>query len=214
MAEQEQTPQRRPGGRSARIQQAVFAAVLKEVVAQGYAKATLGAVAERSGVHRTTIYRRWSDLDTLLVEALRDRSGHPVVPRDTGALATDLAAYAQDIVEVLAADTGRIISAVLGSEAARLDGVRGILGEVLTTRRPLSSEIVRRAVARGEAPRGTVDVEVIDHLVAPLYFRLLLTGEPLDTDVARRCAAATTAAVRAGIFVREPGPASGSPSGR
>jgi len=35
-------------------------------------------------------------------------------------------------------------------------------------------------VARGEFPRSADPIEVIETLIAPLYLRVLITGEPLD----------------------------------
>ena len=36
------------------------------------------------------------------------------------------------------------------------------------------------AVARGEFPRGADPIVALQTLIAPLYFRLLVTAEPLD----------------------------------
>ncbi|MEV3975004.1 helix-turn-helix domain-containing protein [Streptomyces sp. NPDC050698] len=55
------TPQR-PGGRSARVRKAVLAATAAELSERGFAAMTIEDIAARSGVHKTTIYRRWSTL--------------------------------------------------------------------------------------------------------------------------------------------------------
>ena len=54
----------------------------------------------------------------------------------------------------------------------------------------LCGAIVERAVARGELPPGTDSNVVIESLVGPLYMRLLLTGEPIDGNVADQIARA------------------------
>jgi len=56
------------------------------------------------------------------------------------------------------------------------------------------------------APRGTSAAELIAYLAAPLYYRLLVTAEPLTRDAADLAAAAALAAARAGVFV-SPAPA-------
>ncbi|MFE1163437.1 TetR-like C-terminal domain-containing protein, partial [Streptomyces sp. NPDC058829] len=63
----------------------------------------------------------------------------------------------------------------------------------------------RQAVERGELPGGTDAREVIRAVSAPLYYRLLTTGEPLDEAAADRAAAAAAAAARAGAFVTPAG---------
>ena len=54
----------------------------------------------------------------------------------------------------------------------------------------------------GQLPVGTAPEEVIKQVGAPLYYRLLVLGEALRTEMADLAAAATAAAARAGVFVR------------
>jgi hypothetical protein len=61
---------------------------------------------------------------------------------------------------------------------------------------------VEQAVERGELPSGTDAREVIRAVSAPLYHRLLNTGEPVDEAAAERAAAAAAAAAHAGAYVR------------
>jgi hypothetical protein len=60
--------------------------------------------------------------------------------------------------------------------------------------------IVERAVERGQLPRGTSATEMIECVAAPLYYRLLVTAEPLTKATAERAAAAALAAARARVF--------------
>ncbi|MFJ1825033.1 TetR/AcrR family transcriptional regulator C-terminal ligand-binding domain-containing protein, partial [Streptomyces sp. NPDC088178] len=49
---------------------------------------------------------------------------------------------------------------------------------------------------------GTDPDEVIRAVSAPLYYRLLASGDPLDEAAADRAAEAAVAAARAGAYVR------------
>src|SRR5438046_812736 len=60
---------RRPGGRSAAVRRRVLDAALAQLVQHGYDSLSVDVVAERSGVHRTTVYRRWRDVGGLLAPA-------------------------------------------------------------------------------------------------------------------------------------------------
>src|SRR5437870_13005488 len=72
---------RRPGGRSARVRQAVLDAAFAELGEKGYGGLSIDAVAERSGVANTAVYRRWPTRDVLVAEALDSRSDrHEPVP--------------------------------------------------------------------------------------------------------------------------------------
>ncbi len=81
---------RRPGGRTARNRAAVVEATLAELARCGYSGLTVENVAERSGVHKTTVYRRWGGVDGLIVDALHAAGEDVWAAPDTGALDTDL----------------------------------------------------------------------------------------------------------------------------
>lgn len=194
----------RPGGRSARVQAAVYAAMLAELVSVGYARLSIESVAARAGVHKTTVYRRWDGVDALLTEAIRDAASTPVVPSDTGTLRGDLISYATAIADVLAGMPGRVIAAAVSSDAASVAGVQDIKAMIFETRLPLSGGLVARAIARGELPEDTRARDLIDFLVAPLYFRLVISGGPVDARLARVAGEAAAAAAVAGVFSDQP----------
>src|SRR5262245_4386940 len=58
--------------RGSKVRDAVHAATLAELLDKGYAALSIDSVAQRAGVHKTTVYRRWVDRDSLLVDALAE----------------------------------------------------------------------------------------------------------------------------------------------
>ncbi|MFC0675930.1 TetR/AcrR family transcriptional regulator [Brachybacterium hainanense] len=203
MSDPDAGPRTRPGGRSARVRAALFEATLAELVENGYAALSISTVAARAGVHRTSVYRRWPDRDALLEAALASLTAEPVRPEDTGALETDLRRYAEGIITVLNGPAGTVLQALLSSDARSLPQADRLRQALLSSRRALSAQMLARAVQRGEIPATTVADDVVDLLVAPLYFRLLLTGEALDDALAARTARAAAAAARAGALTAQ-----------
>lgn len=63
--------------------------------------------------------------------------------------------------------------------------------------------LIARAITRGQLPARTEPAALIQAIAAPLYFRLLVSGEPLTHAAADTAAAAALAAARAGVFVRK-----------
>ncbi|MFF3875420.1 TetR/AcrR family transcriptional regulator [Streptomyces sp. NPDC001978] len=187
----------RTGGRSARVRAAVYEATLLELRQRGYATLSIEDIAVRAGVHKTTIYRRWGTKDTLLAAAMRDLVDARVPVPDTGAIETDLRAYARSIVDVLTSAAGAIVVAVLFSDAARAPEVAEVKRNHFAERQRLAAPIVERAIQRGELPADTDPHELIGLMAAPIYYRLLVTGEPIDHAVGDRAALAALAAAPA-----------------
>ncbi|MFI9201711.1 TetR/AcrR family transcriptional regulator C-terminal ligand-binding domain-containing protein [Streptomyces sp. NPDC053048] len=190
----------RPGGRTARTRAAVRDAVLTGLVEHGYPGLTIEYVAEHSGVHKTTLYRRWGGVEGLVADALDLAGEDSWSPPDTGTLHGDLRALAQEILETFtdpggAAAPTAFIAAAFQSERAA-EALRGFYAERFARCAPL----IERAVGRGEAPPGTDAGAVVRAVSAPLFFRLFVTREPVDTAVADQAADATLAAVRAGAY--------------
>ncbi|TDC73355.1 TetR/AcrR family transcriptional regulator [Micromonospora sp. KC606] len=190
---------RRPGGRSARVRRRVLDTVITLLVERGYDALTVDAVAERSGVHRTTVYRRWRDVGGLLADVLAEATGDDWQPRDTGSLRGDLEAINQEVHEALTAEpplTGALIAASFRSPPAA-----AALRAFWADRYERCAVVVARAVARGEAPAGTDARALLVAATAPVYHELLLLRSGADLTVAAQAARTAAVAARAGAFV-------------
>ncbi|WP_069884766.1 TetR/AcrR family transcriptional regulator [Streptomyces luteocolor] len=194
---------RRPGGRTARTRAAVRDAVLSGLADHGYPGLTVEYVADHSGVHKTTLYRRWGGLEGLVADAL-DMAGEDAwAPPDTGSLEGDLRALAQEVVDsfsddaAAAAPTAFIAAAFQSTRAA--EALHAFYAERFTR----CEVVVTRAVARGEADPDTDAAALVRAVSAPLLFRLFITRESIDTALAEQSAAAALAATRVGAFAKK-----------
>jgi Tetracyclin repressor-like, C-terminal domain len=99
--------------------------------------------------------------------------------------------------------TARVRTAVLDAAVAELveHGFAG-LNRFWLMRAALVRPLVDQAVRRGQLPAGTDADEVIRHVGAPLYYRLLVLAEPLSGEAADLAAAVATTAAKAGVFVQ------------
>lgn len=201
----------RPGGRTARTRQAVFTAVFEELAEGGFAGLTMEKVAQRSGIHVATLYRRWRCIEGLVCELLTDLSSDVPLP-DTGTLPGDLRALARSISAFFGeARMSRLIEAVV-SAAARNRQAAMVLRSFFDERLVLAGRMVRRAVERGELPAQTDPEEVMSALGAPFYYRILIARRPVDDALAESAATAVWAAARAGAYTRRAGGPAYGPS--
>ncbi|EIV94611.1 TetR/AcrR family transcriptional regulator [Frankia sp. QA3] len=184
---------------------AVLAAAMAELAEVGYSALTMDGVAQRAGVHKTTVYRRWPDRDALLVDALTDHAATQTPIPDTGTLESDLRELARSIVALLiSSPADRAWIAAMSSDAARLPEMAAVKRRFYADRFRRAEPVVDRAVARGELPADVDPPELLKTLIAPIYLRFLVTGEPVDDAVAEHAARVTVAAARAGVLGSAP----------
>lgn len=191
----------RPGGRTARVRAAVLEATQDELVERGFHGLAMDQVAARAGVGKTTVYRRWGGPAGLVVDLMTDLAEQSASHADTGSIEGDLLANAKGVLDAitdprLGATFQAVISAATCDEEAA-EALRGFYGRRVAE----WVKAVDLAVARGELPEGTDGPEVIRAVSAPLYYRLVVTREPVDDAIAERAARRVLAAARAGAFV-------------
>ncbi|WP_433824502.1 TetR/AcrR family transcriptional regulator C-terminal ligand-binding domain-containing protein [Actinoplanes sp. CA-015351] len=194
----------RPGGRTARVRAAVLKAAADALVEHGFDRLDLADVARRAVVGKTTVYRRWQTTANLVADLLEDMADQSSPRTDTGSVTEDLRANAR-LVQRTVTDPrqGPLFRAVIVAATCD-DRAAEALRRFYAVRIAEWSPCVTAAVARGELPPGTDAAEVIRAVSAPLYYRLLISGDPLDEQAADRAAAAAVAAARAGAYLTVP----------
>ncbi|MEV6151974.1 TetR/AcrR family transcriptional regulator [Nonomuraea sp. NPDC052129] len=156
--------------------------VLRET---GYDRLTIDAVAARAKAGKHTVYRRWPSKAELVVAAFVNAvSTTPVAP-DTGELRADLLGLMESLVGELAR-LGDVVAGLVGEILHNADLARAVQQNYVATRRRLTLEVFERAWARGELSRSA-DTDLLWQVgPAVLFFRALVSGEPVDSELARR----------------------------
>jgi AcrR family transcriptional regulator len=167
-----------------RPRQAAVEATLELIAEHGIGGLTTNAVAERAGISKATMYRRWRSKEELVVDAVAALVSDIVVP-DTGSTRDDLLALMRGAV---ATYSGSVEAGVMPSlvDAMSRDAAlaRAIREGFLARRRAALRAVLERGVERGDLRTG-LDVELaLDTLGGPLFYRLLVTGGPLDERLA------------------------------
>ncbi|MFJ8660130.1 TetR/AcrR family transcriptional regulator [Streptomyces sp. NPDC093795] len=192
-------PDRRPGGRTARIRAQVLDAVRAELAESGHEGLTMEGVATRAGVHRATVYRRWRDVGGLLVDVIDAAGEIDWQPPDTGSLRGDLTALNQEIQESLVVRPSFAVALMAASfhseQAARAQT------QLWADRYAQCEILVERAVERGELPARPIDARsLLIAATAPLYHQLVLLRADPDPRLPEQAAAAAVLAAAAGAY--------------
>lgn len=169
----------RPGGRSARVRSSVLEATIDVLRREGFAGITYEGIARRSGVHRTTLHRRWPSRAALVADALTGLSAATVGVPDTGDLRTDLRRFARAVRDAIATPLARALVSALAESRGRRE-IGGVARRFWEARFAATRGIVERAIARGELPGSTDPRFVIEALGGPIWFRTFVVAEDCD----------------------------------
>lgn len=192
----------RPGGRTARVRAAVLAAAGDLLAERGFDRLDLAAVAHRADVGKTTVYRRWGTVANLIADLVAEMAETSLPRTDTGSLLADLTANARLVQRTLTDPRqGRLFRALIAAAACD-PRTSQALRQFYAKRIDEWAPCVQRAIDHGELPPDTDPREVIRAVSAPLYYRLLVSGEEVEEAAANRAAQAAIAAARAGALTR------------
>ncbi|AZS85033.1 TetR/AcrR family transcriptional regulator [Streptomyces griseoviridis] len=191
---QSRTPARRATGRprSAAADAAILAATREALVELGWSKLTLVDVACRAGVAKTTLYRRWSGKNELVVDAVAELFDALRLP-DRGSLAADVEGVVLQFAAILARPEARSGLMAVVAESTRDEALRErIRASIVDRQKRLVLEGRARAQARGELPREsdpartarTVDL-IFDVVAGAVVHRTLVSAEPADEEWVR-----------------------------
>ena len=174
-ADQDRKAPGRP--RSARADEAIIEAVL-DLLAEGtpFDAMSIEAVAARAGVGKATIYRRWSNKEALIFDAVRTVKGELAVLPGTS-VRDDLIALLKPVGKPENTRAGQIMPCLM-SELQRSPELNNIFQRIMEPRRQMAREVLQRGIDEGVL-RPEIDVEiVIAMLTGPLIAYRLMNWSP------------------------------------
>jgi AcrR family transcriptional regulator len=179
------TQQRRGRPRLEGLDQALLDATLELAGEVGLNGMSMDDLAQRAGVSKATIYRRWPSKERLVLESL-NQAMRPFDLIDTGSLRGDLDDYLGELAGRMATGKASDVLPDLIAASVRDANLRTSLDEYIRHRRQPLQTILGRGIERGELA-ADADVEVlIDALIGPFVYRRLLSHDRLDSDFVAR----------------------------
>jgi len=165
----------RPGGRTERVRRTVAEAVLS-FIQERKLDFSYNDVAERSGVHKTTLYRRWPQRMDLINEALTEHNATLKIPRggnwhETAALlVTSLAEFLSDPTEIA-------INCILFGDTSTHPPL--LPSEYWSPVNEALKQVLMSAQQRDELPRQLDPQALLTMIMGPLLITTLMTREPI-----------------------------------
>ncbi|MER5530302.1 TetR/AcrR family transcriptional regulator [Streptomyces sp. NPDC002677] len=187
---QSRTPSSRTGRpRSAEADAAILAATRQALVELGWSKLTLGDVATRAGVAKTTLYRRWAGKNELVVDAVAELFDELELP-DRGSLADDIEGVVLQFAAILDRPEAKSGLMAAVAESTRDEALRErIRASIVDRQKRLVLEGRERAQLRGELPAQPDPCEadrtaelIFDLVAGSVVHRALVSGKPADEE--------------------------------
>jgi len=155
----------------------VLESAFRLLVEKGPSAFSIGEVALRAKVHETSIYRRWRTKSALALDACLNFAEQTLAIPDTGALRSDLVDLLRRVSALLRSPEGKAMLALSFA----------LEPEAIETRRTYwrirlgaAAAIFERAAARGEISPDVDAKQFIEALIAPFFFRALVSLQPIE----------------------------------
>jgi AcrR family transcriptional regulator len=184
MASQADTTRSIGRPREERADRAILAAALELMAEHGVRDLRMEDVADRAGVGKATIYRRHRSKDELVMAAVAALVTEIGVP-DTGSTREDLLRLMHAAVEVYSGSVeAGVMPGLVDAMSRDAEFARAVREGFLAGRRAAVRTVLERGVERGDLC-ADLDLELaLDVLAGPLFYRLLVTGGPIDRRLA------------------------------
>jgi AcrR family transcriptional regulator len=185
---------RRGRQRSPEAQDKVLAATAELLSEGGFQAVTMEAVAARSGVAKTTLYRWWPNRAAVALACVSARMA-PIA--DAGPAGSYRERFRQQLkatLRLLNSAEGQAITALIGAKQTDPLLAEAYSEQIARPRRAQTRMLLLQAIEAGEVAAGTNPDIFLDAIYGPLYYRKLVSGEPVtDAFIDRIVDAAFTA---------------------
>ena len=146
---------------------------MEQLIASGYARLSMEAVATAAQTGKASLYRRWGSKEQLVLDALSASLPAAAPPPDTGSLRGDLLAVIAGLRASMNSRTGCAARAVISEldheRAAAFIGL--VHRQILDPAHLLLLQVVRAAAERGEARLEAATPTVLDVVPAMMMYR-------------------------------------------
>ena len=168
---------RKPGRpRSAQAHKAILDATLKLLAEEGFQGLSIEEVAAKAGVGKTTIYRRWSSKEELVIDAIHSVQVNLSMV-DTSNFRNDLVTLFKTAYQSMIARPllEQLVVKIIGEYQTNPEIFQVFITQLLVPRFQQFRHMVEQAQARNEIRRDIDWTLVIELVSGSLYFHWIIT---------------------------------------
>lgn len=167
--------------RSEETKKAILTASYELLLEKGFIAVTVEGIAERAGVSKATIYKWWPNKAAVVLDGYFAATESMLQVPDTGSTREDLFLQVNSLASFITSSKGKVITELIAEGQFDKNIADEYRIRYFNPRRLISRNIIERGILRGELKKD-LDAELsIDLIFAPLFYRLLITGETVDS---------------------------------
>jgi AcrR family transcriptional regulator len=174
---------KRPGGRTAEITQRVRSAIFDLIMEGGFDACTFSAVAQRAGIERSTLYRRFPDRWDAIIDTWMARAAEDVMPDLGDSFPEDLTSVLNKLVESLESPIGPALLRIAAE--LRTQSGSNYSRAYFDQRMAQLAPMFDAAITRGELSASVDREALFTSAAGPIYFRMFIAGRAVDDDFIR-----------------------------
>jgi AcrR family transcriptional regulator len=146
----------------------------------GFKAVTVDGIALRTGVSKATIYKWWPNKAAVVVDGFFDASEMLLQIPDTGSAKEDIFIQVNNLAAFFTSSKGKIVTELIAEGQFDSNIASEYQKRYFQPRRQITRQILERGIGRNQVNKD-IDIElVIDIIYAPIFYRLMITGDKID----------------------------------
>jgi AcrR family transcriptional regulator len=185
--------------RPEQIEAVIISTVFEELLEHGFRAVTIESISAKTGIAKTSIYRRWPNKAAMVMEAFLFRIGPGIEFPSKSSYVESIRLQMLALAKAFRGPFGSMIKALLGEAQFDVELAEALRTRWISPRREAAKEVIQSAI-RNKELRPDVDLDqALDALYGGLYYRLMIGSGPLSDA----CVRGIFSAVLDGLCVRE-----------
>lgn len=161
---------------------AILQAALELALERGINFATVERISERSGIAKSTIYRRWPNAESIVLNAFLEDISPLIEYQKEGSIKDNLKKTVRSLANALDGPRGELLQNILGLAQSNAELRSAFLLHWIGPRREMGELALRDAVERGELQKDTNLGLLLDMIYGAVYYRLTVSFSTIDAS--------------------------------
>ncbi len=168
--------------RSEETKKLILSTAYQMLLELGFKAVTVDGIALKSGVSKATIYKWWPNKAAVVLDGFFDASEMLLQIPDTGSAREDIYIQVNNLAAFFTSSKGKIVTELIAEGQFDSNIASEYQKRYFQPRRLITRQILERGIDRNQVNKD-INIElVIDIIYAPIFYRLMITGDMIDKD--------------------------------